>query len=120
MTRRDPYRPSWRALLPNAVRGAIVALLLVALALAINAYLSPAHGQGVCGDRDVLRETLKKRHDETPRHRGLSANGNVIEILTNDDGSWSLIVITPSGRTCLSAAGEAWEELPKPPLGDPS
>ncbi len=43
---------------------------------------------------------------------GLASSGGVVEVLTNEKGSsWSIIVTTPAGVTCLVAAGEGWEAL---------
>jgi hypothetical protein len=44
---------------------------------------------------------------------GLVSNGAVLEVLTSDKGSWTIIVTRPDGTSCVVAAGEAWENLPK-------
>ena len=42
---------------------------------------------------------------------GLTGNQSAfLEMFANDaTGSWTLVVTTPSGRTCIAASGEAYE-----------
>ena len=43
---------------------------------------------------------------------GLASNGGVLEILTNEAGTtWSIILTTPDGVSCMVATGEHWEPV---------
>ena len=43
---------------------------------------------------------------------GVSKDGGVVEILTSGPGStFTIIVTTPNGMTCMVAAGDSWENL---------
>jgi hypothetical protein len=54
-----------------------------------------------------------------PNGIGLTDAGNLLEVLSADDGStWSIIVTTPDGMSCLVATGEAWKELREPAADD--
>ncbi len=44
---------------------------------------------------------------------GLTARGNVIEVLSSADGGFSVIVTKPNGASCIVASGEAWHSLPR-------
>lgn len=76
-----------------------------------------ATAQTVCAERAELASRLESRYTEFPRSLGLASNGTVFEVFTSRKGTWSLLVTHPDGRSCLVAAGEAWENLPLPVKG---
>ena len=83
----------------------------VALCLPTMAVAAPM----LCGKRaDFLRQ-LDASHGEAPSAIGLTGSGRVIEVLTSDAGSWTIIVTGPDGTSCLIAAGEAWQTLDRAP-----
>ena len=54
-----------------------------------------------------------------PKGVGVTDAGNLLEVLSANDGSaWSIIVTTPEGMTCLVATGEAWREVREPAAND--
>ncbi len=71
---------------------------------------TPASAQMVCGDRDSIVEQLETRYGETRRSLGLQRGRGVVETWANDEtGTWSIVVTTPQGMTCLMAAGDAFQ-----------
>jgi hypothetical protein len=64
----------------------------------------------VCGERTALMNQLKGKYAELPKSMGLAANGSVLEVLTAKTGTWTILLTTPQGVTCLIAAGEHWED----------
>ncbi len=43
----------------------------------------------------------------------LSEDGLVLEVIRNEDGSsWTIIVTTVAGPTCIISHGRAWEDIP--------
>jgi len=40
----------------------------------------------------------------------VSSNGAVVEFLSSDAGTWTMLVTFPSGATCLLAAGDNWRD----------
>ncbi len=65
-----------------------------------------------CGERDAVIEHLSSRFGETLRSLGVQHGQGLIEIFANaDSGSWTILLTTPSGISCLMAAGEAWRAL---------
>ena len=76
--------------------------------------------QTVCGDRTEILKTLAKFRSERPRAMGLSAEGQVIEVLVSSTGTWSILVSYPTRLTCLVATGEGWERLPTVATGPPA
>jgi len=65
----------------------------------------------VCGERGSLMDQLKGKYSELPKSMGLAANGSILEVLTAKTGTWTILLTTPRGITCLIAAGEHWEEM---------
>lgn len=81
--------------------------------------VSPATAQPIpCGDyREIVRQ-LAEKHGERAAGRGLSASGNVVELLRSEDGGWTLLMVLPNGRACLMSMGEAWQPVEAARPGD--
>ena len=73
--------------------------------------------QMVCGERQHLVRHLGDAYSEAPSNLGLAATGSVVEVLTSERGTWTILVTEPSGVTCVVAAGESWENLPRVAMG---
>ncbi len=69
----------------------------------------PAAAQTVCADHNQITDRLATIYSESRVGIGLDENGRVIEVFASEQGSWTILVTFPDGRTCLIAAGEAWE-----------
>ncbi len=65
-----------------------------------------------CAPRDVVVDRLAEKYGETRQSMGLGANNAVVEVFASDSsGSWTIIVTSASGVSCLVASGQAFEEL---------
>ncbi len=82
----------------------------------------PASAQGapaVCRARDGLLSQLESKYGEVPVAIGV-ADGQLIELLTAKDGiTWTIILTSPKGMSCLIASGDGWQPLAPAPT-DPS
>lgn len=90
---------------------------LLAVAVLIGAafsFVAPAHGQQACAKRADVLKHLADKYQEKSVARGIANNGGALEVLSNPNGSFTIIVTTPSGISCLIATGRAWEELMAP------
>lgn len=67
----------------------------------------------MCGERRAVVANLEKTYSEAPVSIGLASNGSVIEVLASPSGSFTIILTQPNGLSCVMAAGENWENLPK-------
>ena len=68
--------------------------------------------QVYCGSRDSVLTQLYINFQEQPRFIALTDAGNVLEVVTRDDGStWSLISTNPTGLTCVVQTGEHWQAV---------
>ena len=84
-----------------------------ALLIGWSAFSSPAQAQAMCGERHTVLANLEKIYSEAPVSIGLASNGTVIEVLASPSGSFTIILTQPNGHSCVMAAGENWENLPK-------
>lgn len=87
-------------------------LLGLALGSALLALTTQAQaGPMQCGDRTALLKVLNEKYKEKPRALGLSSTGKAMfEVYTSKSGTWTIIMTTTGGLTCIMAAGHSWEE----------
>lgn len=73
----------------------------------------PAQAQENCAAREAVIEYLSDRYREAPVAMGMTNGGEVLEILTSADGaSWTILVTSSDGRSCMVAAGDNWRSAP--------
>ena len=89
--------------------------ILSALVLIIGSSLfaPAASAQPVCGSHGTVSDKLKESYAEAPVSMGVTLGGGVIEVYASPKGTWTLVITQPNGVSCLIAAGQDWEELPK-------
>lgn len=79
---------------------------------------APAFGQteqANCGPRPQLLGYLSDKFSEVPIALGLTSDGNVLEVATANNGTWTIFVTQPTGVSCAIAAGQDWSKT-VPPL----
>ena len=71
-----------------------------------------------CDQRDDVLELLARKYQEVPVAAGVTnGGGGLVEVLTDARGdTWTIIVTTPQGLSCLVAAGEGWRTVQPVPL----
>ena len=94
---------------------------VVVPALAAAAVLSPAQttarAQSLpqaqqCDQRARVLGHLAHKYKEAPVAIGVTSTGGMVEVLTTrDGGTWTIILSSPNGTSCLVAAGEGWRGL---------
>jgi hypothetical protein len=71
--------------------------------------ISAAASENQCGKHKDVKQLLLQKYNESPVGLGITSQGGLVEVLTASDGAtWSIIVTTPDGLSCLIAAGESW------------
>ncbi len=90
---------------------------LIATAFATLVFTTPTLAQNICGERSRFVDQLHEQYGEAPAAMGLASNGTVVEVMTSDAGSWTIIVTRPDGVSCVVASGESWEAVPKLAMG---
>ncbi len=72
----------------------------------------------LCNDRDKVLEMLSMKYKESPVAAGITNTGGLVEVLTGKKGgTWTIIITSPQGMSCLLAAGEGWRNIKQVPLG---
>ena len=75
---------------------------------------SPANAEGLCNARAKVLNTLEKDYGEKPVAYGIAANGSLVQLIAAQGGkTWTLVVHSPNGTSCLMAAGEVWKPRPQ-------
>jgi hypothetical protein len=73
-----------------------------------------ASAQMACTTRSEAAKLLDAQYSEEPVAMGLASNGGVIEVFASKAGqSWTILITMPDGRSCVLAAGESWDTLPR-------
>lgn len=87
--------------------------LAIALGLAGAAWAGAAQAQvQPCDQRQNVIGHLAKKYQEAPVAVGVTSTGGLVEVLTTGNGdTWTIIVSSPDGVSCLLAAGEGWRVI---------
>ena len=95
-------------------------ILIAALGLAGVSAGNAQPARTICGERDMVVDTITDRFGETRQSWGLGPNNRIVEIFASEEtGTWTITITSPDGTTCLVAAGLYWENLLPGPAGDP-
>lgn len=71
-----------------------------------------AQGTRNCAPRAAVVERLAEGYGESRQSMGIGANNSVVEVFASEEtGTWTITVTTPSGLTCLVASGQSFETL---------
>ncbi len=89
-----------------------MATMLALLTLTTVAAPAMAQQPMACAERGALLGQLKDKYSESAQGVGITGNGAVMELLTSDQGTWSLVVTMPNGKSCLIATGDDWQQAP--------
>jgi hypothetical protein len=114
----DPAGAAWRAAGRFLLAAAVLAAFLCL------AWPGPAGAAPHCAPYRRMATFLAERYGETPRAVGLVGEGRIVQVFAGAGGSWTILVTSTAGQTCILAAGEGWETIPvaDPPAapGDPA
>ncbi len=94
----------------------LTTIACASLVLAAALSLAPSEGaaQATCNQRDNVLGHLAQKYREVPVAIGVTNRGGLVEVLSTGDGkTWTIIISTPDGQSCLVAAGEGWRAVPK-------
>jgi hypothetical protein len=94
----------------------VVATLAVAVLLILFMAVAALAQQG-CGPADQMMEALRSGYGEVLVGEGYAAAGIVQTYANAATGSFTVVVILPSGMACLVAAGEDWHAVEPAALG---
>lgn len=90
-----------------------VARLCIALSACSLFTLSAAEAQMrvPCAERTDMIKLLADRYKEVPRAVGIASRNGVMEVYVSKKGTWSVLMTNTTGKACIIAAGDAWEDV---------
>ena len=76
----------------------------------------------MCAPRDSFVKALSDKYHEEPIARAMTkridGQINVVEVFRSKKGeTWSILVTTAEGKTCIFGAGENWTDVEPEPAG---
>ncbi len=101
--------------LENPTMSKILSVFALVIPLLAAVPTLAAESRPVCSERAKFLNALSSVHSESPVAMGLGANGSVVGVLASKTGSWTILVTSPNGTTCVVAVGEGWETLKTTP-----
>ena len=79
----------------------------------IGAQMAPSNARMPCHNATEIAKQLSSKYDEAPVAFGLQSNGNLLQVYSSEEkGTWTVVSTTPTGVSCIVAAGKRWESLP--------
>ncbi len=94
----------------HGLSGLSAALLLVFPAI--------AQAQLPCAPRDEIVAQLTQQYKETPEANGITPQGLLLEVFVSERRSFTVLLTTPQGLSCVAVVGENWErQARKPEVG---
>jgi hypothetical protein len=87
-------------------------IVFVCISFLALAFSIPAQAVGMCGSRGDFIKALADKYQETGKALGIAGQVNLVEIFASKAGTWTILVTTPEGKSCIIAAGSSWEDLP--------
>lgn len=61
---------------------------------------------GFCGPHDEFVKALNDKYRETTFFMGTVNGTSLVEMYRSESGTWTVLVTTPDGRSCIVAAGQ--------------
>jgi len=74
----------------------------------------------ICSERKKFTSFLSEKYNEVPKAVGLVSNTGMMEVYVSEKGTWSILMTSPNGITCLIAAGNNWQGLKMAKMDTPS
>lgn len=96
--------------------------LIVIPAIIAASVASSSHAMQMCADRDRVVASLTDQYSEKHLASGLQSSSGLMEIWVSEtDGTWTILLTQPDGRTCIMASGTHWLERDAMPVsGEPA
>lgn len=76
----------------------------IGLAVTLPAQAQPMN----CAERtDIIRKLAN--YQEEAEAIGLNKDGTLLEVFVSPQGTWTVLLSSPQGQSCIAAIGEAWQ-----------
>jgi len=96
------FRPTKAATVRTLLAGMLAAVCLFG-------FVSPASAARLCLPHGDIAKLLNARFSEARVAAGVASGGGLVEIFSTTDGAtWTIVVTSPQGMSCVVSAGEGW------------
>ncbi len=85
--------------------------LISAGPLCLAVHPAAAQQATLCGLRNDMGAMLEQRFGEQPQAGGVVGD-RVVELLVSESGSWTILITSTDGRSCIVTGGEDWNDEP--------
>ena len=93
----------------NKMKSCLCALAgAVALGGALAIVPAPAQA-AECGKHDKVIAFLDKKYKEQLKAMGMVSNKGFMQLFVAESGTWTVLLTTPEGISCIVAAGDSYE-----------
>jgi hypothetical protein len=99
----------WRWLVPIAAGAALAPVLT---SPAFSAPAGAGAETGPCGPRAAVAAWLKRDFGETLHLSAVTRGGAVLQIFASPGGTWTAVLLAPTGAACMIEAGDGFETVP--------
>jgi hypothetical protein len=72
-----------------------------------------AAAQQACAPRDTIVSQIDQLYQEKQEAIGLATSGMLVEVFVSPEGTWTILLSSPQGMSCIAAVGEGWERKPQ-------
>jgi hypothetical protein len=102
--------------LTSSSRKMLAGLAVIAVPI-VFATRSAEAGTIYCGARPDVVALLASDFREQPSSVGVTGDGRLLEVLTNEDGAtWTIVLTDSRGQSCIVATGEGWQNRKVDPV----
>lgn len=68
-------------------------------------------GEILCAPSDQLHVRLSQQYGSARQSSGLRGREQIMEVWTDPQGDWTMVIRYASGTSCIVAMGEHWTEF---------
>ncbi|MBI2718255.1 MAG: hypothetical protein HY245_15680 [Rhizobiales bacterium] len=94
-----------------------LSLAAILVAAAVPTFSGQALATSHCGAHADIAKVLGSKYNESRRVMGVVNARAVMEMFMSPEGTWTMLVTDTSGNSCITAAGEAWQDVVTPVAG---
>lgn len=82
-----------------------------------NAQTSTRNAMLPCGDTKELLKVLSEKYGEAPIGIGINTQGEMTTLFVSKAGTYTFVVSSPNGQSCVASGGTDWETSAVKPGG---
>jgi hypothetical protein len=86
----------------------------LAASLAFAAGMTPAHAQPECTPGTLVQTSGDKQASGPATFMGLTATGDLMEVRSAGNGTWTIVLTLKDGSSCAVVSGDGWETVEPP------